>query len=493
MASESLASLSILKGFKSAHFRESVSARAFSRGVQFAMEGYVSSVVLEKHDAGFSLKCSCNASFEKRTKRQVTAELGREPSYRLLRSTCECTAGMDNCSHVAGLLHYVASVVLYLEHQESTGMDQDLPPTSKKQAWGLPPAKRRIEPSQTLEETNFKRVKEGQTFTSSVEFVRLDARPSSLRGDASERVADLLGKLELANPNMVLLRYRGGLQVGTSSTSNPRQLLCSPFAAKPIRLPPRFLPLWMEQSQTDRSTAATHAQRWKAKFLQLLGSVNIPEVERETREQASADTWFLERVCRVTASNVKKVMTRRRDFQALVDTLLYKEPPTHLPALHWGRVKEPEAVAMYVSRFPARAVSLSGFVINEDFKFLGASPDRFVRDPDELEPDGLIEVKCPVATMEVPEVAAVTKSGFCLQRGPGGIIRLDRSHAYYLQVMCQLGCTKRSWCDFVVMSGGGLFVERIRYDKACWEACLQKLKHFYMNYMLPELACPGLH
>ena len=101
-----------------------------------------------------------------------------------------------------------------------------------------------------------------------------------------------------------------------------------------------------------------------------------------------------------------------------------------------------------------------------------------------------MEVKCPIATMEVPERAATTKKGFCVQRESDGCIHLDKSHPYFYQVMCQLSCTEKQWCDFVVMCGGGLFVERITYDPKFWEACLPKLNSFYMEYLLEELACP---
>ena len=116
-------------------------------------------------------------------------------------------------------------------------------------------------------------------------------------------------------------------------------------------------------------------------------------------------------------------------------------------------------------------------------------PDRFVHDPTFDPADGIMEVKCPVATMERPEVAAVTKKGFCLQSG-NGKVSLNREHAYYYQVMCQMSCSGRSWCDFV-MCGGEIFVERIHYDSKFWADCVPKLHGFYMEYLLPELACPG--
>ena len=53
-----------------------------------------------------------------------------------------------------------------------------------------------------------------------------------------------------------------------------------------------------------------------------------------------------------------------------------------------------------------------------------------------------------------------------------------------------MACCSREWCDFVVMSGGEIFVERIKFDKVFWEGCEAKLKSFYYNYYLKELVYP---
>ena len=68
-----------------------------------------------------------------------------EPNFELQSSLCECTVGEGNCSHIAGLLHYLVSMALYAEHEEGQKEDA-LPLMSKPHSWGLPPAKQRIAP-----------------------------------------------------------------------------------------------------------------------------------------------------------------------------------------------------------------------------------------------------------------------------------------------------------------------------------------------------------
>lgn len=484
----SAADLTVLAGFTCSHIKKYVSKRAYSRGVQFAMEGYVSDVLVDAHDGGFTLVGSCFASFEKKRKRKVRAELGGGPEFKLVSSSCECTAGADDCSHVAGLLHHAACVVLYLQ-QEAAEKENAVPCTSRKQAWGLPPTKRCIEPAQTIEETNLKKVKLGQPFESTVTAVRIDARPLELRTASADRIDRLFQRLKAVNPSMAVLRYSQPPQQQAQV-----QLTCSPFATQPLRLPSRFQVVWDEQAKalSDHSAITReHKQRWKALFLRTLPT-DPQRVNEETMEQASSDLWFKERICRLTASNIKKVVCRQRDHHVLVETLLYKEPPTYLQALHWGRSKEPEAVAFYERVYPNRIVSKSGLCLHPELHFIAASPDRLVQDPEAEQPNGLLEVKCPIATMELPEVAAKIKKGFCLKVLDNGSIGLDKTHPYYYQVMCQMSCTGRPWCDFAVMCGGHLFVQRISFDPQFWAACVPKLRTFYMVDMLPELVHPGL-
>ena len=65
-----------------------------------------------------------------------------------------------------------------------------------------------------------------------------------------------------------------------------------------------------------------------------------------------------------------------------------------------------------------------------------------------------------------------------------------RQHDYYYQVQCQLYCCDLEWCDFVVRTEKELHVERIYRDRKWWASQLEKLREFYFNSLLPELACP---
>lgn len=51
-------------------------------------------------------------------------------------------------------------------------------------------------------------------------------------------------------------------------------------------------------------------------------------------------------------------------------------------------------------------------------------------------------------------------------------------------------CSRRNWCDFVVRTSVDFFVERIEIDTTFVAQTVAKLKSFYFNAILPELALP---
>ena len=194
---------------------------------------------------------------------------------------------------------------------------------------------------------------------------------------------------------------------------------------------------YLAENEDNAEPSREVLERWKAIFLQCLHGAEPAELEAKTRGQATSDDLFLERICRLTASRCKLVCTRQREFKSLCRQLLYTSPPTHLPALEYGRRKEPEAVQQYSTMYPERQVSESGLVVKENAKFIAATPDRLISDPQATPQEGLMEVKCPFATTDTPSVTATKKKGFCL-KSVNGTITLDRRHQYFYQVRAKI-------------------------------------------------------
>lgn len=153
-------------------------------------------------------------------------------------------------------------------------------------------------------------------------------------------------------------------------------------------------------------------------------------------DEQRTDSWFQDRLGKVTASKVADVMaktqkgygaTRANYMAQLICERLTgtREEGYCNAAMQRGTDLEPQARAMYEFH-TGNAVVETGFVPHPTIANCGASPDGIVGD------DGLVEIKVPNTATHIATL-----------RG-GGID--DR---YVKQMHLQMLCTGRKWCDFV--------------------------------------------
>ena len=174
--------------------------------------------------------------------------------------------------------------------------------------------------------------------------------------------------------------------------------------------------------------------------------------EQGTRE------WLLRRAGKVTASRIADLMARtktgwgasRANYAAeLVAERLTGEPAERFTnaAMQWGTTTEPEARAAYAFHCDADVVEV-GFVEHPGIGMAGASPDGLVGT------DGLVEIKCPNTATHIDTLLK------------GAI-----PEKYRLQMLWQMACTGRAWCDFAsydprLPEHMQLFVTRLMRDDA---------------------------
>ena len=174
-------------------------------------------------------------------------------------------------------------------------------------------------------------------------------------------------------------------------------------------------------------------------------------------EQRSEE-WFAARLGKVTASKIVDVMARtkagwgagRANYMAqLISERLTGEQQSSFSnaAMQWGTDTEPQARAAY-TLITGRTVEEVGFVDHPAIEMSGASPDGLVGD------SGLVEIKCPNTATHLETLitgAVPTK--------------------YRKQMLWQMACTGRAWCDFAsfdprVPFEMQLFVQRVELDPA---------------------------
>lgn len=152
-------------------------------------------------------------------------------------------------------------------------------------------------------------------------------------------------------------------------------------------------------------------------------------------EQRS-DEWRLVRAGKVTASRITDVLAEikkgeaasRRNYRAeIVSEILTGKPVEEFISkeMQWGIDNEVFARAAYELAQDVSVESV-GFTVHPFISRFGASPDGLVNDV------GMVEFKCPNTSTHLDYILA-------------GEVPAD----YQPQMLAQMACAGREWCDFV--------------------------------------------
>jgi putative phage-type endonuclease len=151
--------------------------------------------------------------------------------------------------------------------------------------------------------------------------------------------------------------------------------------------------------------------------------------------QGSAE-WLAARAGCLTASAIADMLAKTKTGEAAsranLRARLVAERLTGIPqdgfsnaAMQWGNEQEPFARAAYEIH-SGNLVDQTGLVMHPSIPYAGASPDGLIDDC------GLVEIKCPNTATHIKYLL----SG-------------DAPKEYQPQMLWQMECTERKWCDFV--------------------------------------------
>lgn len=179
--------------------------------------------------------------------------------------------------------------------------------------------------------------------------------------------------------------------------------------------------------------------------------------------------WFAQRLGHCTASRVNDALATiktgesasRRNYrlQLVAERLTgLQEESFTSPAMLRGTEVEPIARAAYEANH--EFVTEAPFVKHSTIMWFGASPDGLVGT------DGLIEIKCPNTTTHLEYLTT------------GKV-----PNQYKNQMMAQMACTQRKWCDFVSFDNRlpenlQLFVVRFEPSESEINSMLEKVQEF---------------
>ena len=139
------------------------------------------------------------------------------------------------------------------------------------------------------------------------------------------------------------------------------------------------------------------------------------------------------------SSNFGRVAKRNSKYEKLVESILYKLPPSTLKALECGNSHEDAARSCYIKeKMTAHGnsykVVITGIHVCVSKPWLAASPDGLVEDPSEppKQHHSLLEIKCFYSARMLKPAACTELNRLCC-----GLVSetptLKRNHEYYFK------------------------------------------------------------
>lgn len=124
----------------------------------------------------------------------------------------------------------------------------------------------------------------------------------------------------------------------------------------------------------------------------------------------------------------------------------------------------------------------TGFIIDADEAWLGASPDAEIIC--DCCGEGVVEIKCPFKHKDNSlSLVAKTKEFYVKWRNKKYF--LLESHPYFSQVQMEMAVTQKSYCDFVVWNPTEIIIIRVKSNSDFINNMRKVARQFWMN--LPEL------
>jgi putative phage-type endonuclease len=167
------------------------------------------------------------------------------------------------------------------------------------------------------------------------------------------------------------------------------------------------------------------------------------------------EEWFTARCGKVTASRVADIIAKTKSkpsasrenylAQLVCERLTGKPAESYSnSAMQWGTDTEPFARAAYEARMDLLVTEV-GFIDHPWIPMSGASPDGLAN-------EGMVEIKAPNTATHIDTLLSRTVPA-----------------KYITQMMWQMACADRPWCDFVsfdprLPERHQLFIKRINYD-----------------------------
>ncbi|XP_070549026.1 uncharacterized protein [Ptychodera flava] len=242
--------------------------------------------------------------------------------------------------------------------------------------------------------------------------------------------------------------------------------------------------------------------------MKSMTTAEVKIIQQHTKGQSKNPQWFEYRAGRVTASKFGRIKKMRESTPPdnLVKEIMQYDKKSSVPkACQYGLDMEGPAVDIYLNEMRKRGHTsitgcTTGFIIDVERPWQGASVDLLVEDLTVNDKLGIAEIKNPVSNgLTLQEIAKSRGNSFCLLWDENSkMLKVNPKHDYYFQIMGQMGILKRKWCDFVVcaifdvdtiVDGGGydVYIERVSFDEGNYSDLCKRVEDFFVKGVVPEI------
>lgn len=213
------------------------------------------------------------------------------------------------------------------------------------------------------------------------------------------------------------------------------------------------------------------------------------DITTTTVDQSNSSEWLRQRVGRITASKLKSVChtSLNKPSLSVIKGICYPAK-FNSKATEWGLKHESDAIASYKRINSLKHENLDivsvGLCLQSSTPQLCATPDALVRC--NCCRIGCVEVKCLYRLKNMDLASFVELKTSCFKK-VNDCIQLDKSHAYYYQIQCQMKMTETNYCDFIVWSPKEMYIERVDLDEEFWNEKSLIALEFHKQVIMPEL------
>ena len=223
-----------------------------------------------------------------------------------------------------------------------------------------------------------------------------------------------------------------------------------------------------------------------AEYVETYNQRDYNRLTEITLNQSLSNAWMYHRAGRITASVAYSVFyMRQKPAESTINTIMQYSDSVDVNYATYGKKNENKAREYYINKLSVLhshfSVKITGFHVNANEPYLGASPDALVSC--DCHPTKVLEIKCPFNSQK-----GITRDKDFILDISGEI---KKKHPHYFQVQMQMHVTGYEVADLLIYSpasnGNTSIIITIPKDEQIISDFLQKAFTFFKSILLPEI------